>query len=174
MALNRSLFKDEAGRVTGAGATENGQDVDDLRLSSSSNSLSQMQAQMAACVTKCAAGFDASSSSWEQSSPIRTTAHQWPPRLPTPAMEVPSCSEPCAPQWPSTPPRVSTSRRQPAAPSPAESELTQPEDGSLEITWKALKDLYKCGKSSVTRDTATNVCVLPIQVREKLGNTMSM
>jgi len=37
-----------------------------------------------------------------------------------------------------------------------------------------LKDLYKGRKSSVMRDTATNVCVLPIQGREKLGNTMSI
>ena len=64
-ALNRSLFKDEAGRVTGAGATEKGQDVDNLKSSTSSNSLSRMQAQMAARVAKCAAGFDTSSSSQE-------------------------------------------------------------------------------------------------------------
>jgi len=38
----------------------------------------------------------------------------------------------------------------------------------------SISDLYKCGKSSVARDTATNVCVLPIQVQEKLGNTMSI
>jgi len=46
-------------------------------------------------------------------------------------------------------------------------------EGKL-IQHSDIKDLYKCGKSSVARDTATNVCVLPIQVREKLGNTMSV
>ncbi|KIM60586.1 hypothetical protein SCLCIDRAFT_26466 [Scleroderma citrinum Foug A] len=104
---NMSLFKDEAGRVTGAGATEKGQDVDDLKSSTSSNSLSRMQAQMAARVAKCAAGFDTSSSSRERSSPISSTAHQ----PPCPSAPVPSHSESHASwQWPSsTPPRASTS-----------------------------------------------------------------
>ena len=127
-ALNRSLFKDEAGQVTGAGATEKGQDVDDLKSSTSSNLLSQMQAQMAAHVAKRAAGFNTSSSLWERSSPISSTAHQ-PPR---PSAPVPSHLELHASwQRPSTPPRASTSR--PPVVSPAESELTPPEDGSQDL-----------------------------------------
>ncbi|KAI5994684.1 hypothetical protein EDD15DRAFT_2366207 [Pisolithus albus] len=60
---NMSLFKSEMGHEAGAGAMEPRQDSDDVVSSMLNDSLSRIQAQMAACVARCTGPPDASSSS---------------------------------------------------------------------------------------------------------------